>query len=308
VAGTVEQAILRRRRPVAGAALVLGAASLWATFGIFAKYLYQAGLQPLEVASARAAVGFAAVLLIALARMLRGVRVPLRALPFFAAYGVIGFALFGLLYLAGLQRTTVSIAVALLYTAPAFVVLVSAVLWREHFGRIRALSLVLVLIGVVLVTGAAGALLSGTAALPLPALLFGLGSGLGYALYTLFSKVATERYGPLASLFWSFAFAALSLGILASPVAPFVRAPDQTMLLIGLGIVPTLLPYGLYIAALRHLRASTAAMLASVEPAIAASMAAVLLGERMAGLQIVGVVVLVVAAVLLARQAKAAAE
>lgn len=307
MAGSGEQALHRRDRPVVGAALVLGAASLWATFGIFAKYLYQAGLQPLEVASTRAAVAFAAVMLIAAARMLRGVRVPLRALPFFAAYGVLGFALFGLLFLWALQRTTVSIAVALLYTAPAFVVLMSAVLWRERFGSVRTISLFLVLTGVVLVTGAAGSVLRGTAALPLPALLLGLGSGFGYALYTLFSKVAGERYGPVASLFWSFAFAALSLGLLASPVSAFVRAPDQTLLLIGLGIVPTLLPYGLYITALRHLRASTAAMLASIEPVFAAGFAALLLAESMEWLQVAGMVLVVCAAVLLAREATAAA-
>lgn len=306
MAGPGEQALHRSRRPVVGAALVLGAASLWATFGIFAKYLYQAGLEPLEVASTRAAVAFAAVLLVAAARMLRGVRVPFRSLPFFAAYGVLGFALFGVLFLAALQRTTVSIAVALLYTAPAFVVLMSALLWRERFGAVRVVSLLLVLTGVLLVTGAAGSLLRGTAALPLPALLFGVGSGFGYALYTLFSKVAGERYGPLASLFWSFAFAALSLGILASPVSAFMRAPDHTLLLIGLGIVPTLLPYALYVAALRHLRASSAAMLASIEPAVAAGYAAALLGERMEWLQLAGIVLVVCAAVLLAREATAA--
>lgn len=302
-----QRAIQHTRRPVVGAALVLGAASLWASFGIFAKYLYQAGLEPLEVASARAAVGFAAVLLVAAARMFRGVRVPLRSVPFFAAYGILGFALFGLLFLAGLERTTVSIAVALLYTAPAFVVLLSAVLWRERVGRVRVLSLLLVLTGVMLVTGAAGSLVSGTATLAVPAVLFGLGSGLGYALYTLFSKVAAERHGSMASLFWSFAFAALSLGLLASPITPFVRAPDQTLLLIGLGIVPTLVPYALYVTALRHLRASTAAMLASIEPAVAALLAALLLGERMQTLQFAGMVLVVCAAILLAREASGGA-
>jgi inner membrane transporter RhtA len=76
------------------------------------------------------------------------------------------------------------------------------------------------------------------------------------------------------------------------------------LLLIGLGVVPTLLPYALYLAALRHLRASTAAMLASIEPVIAAAYAAVLLGERMDGLQIAGMLLVVCAAVLLARDAR----
>lgn len=307
MAGPGEQAIQRSERPLIGAALVLGAASLWATFGIFAKVLYDAGLDPLELASTRAAVCFACVLLLALPRGMRDVRVPLRSLPFLVAYGVLGFALFGLLFLAALERTSVSIGVALLYTAPAFVVLASALLWRERLGTLRMLALVLVLAGVVLVTGAAGAVLSGAAALPPTALLLGLGSGAGYALYTLFSKVSSGRHGGLASLFWCFAFAALALGLLVPPWAAFVRAPDRWLLLIALGIVPTLLPYALYLAALRHLRASTAAMLASVEPAIAAVLAALLLGERMDVIQLIGMSMVVAAAILLARQVRAPA-
>jgi drug/metabolite transporter, DME family len=313
-----------RRRPVVGAALVIAAASLWATFGLFAKVLYDAGFAPLELASVRAAVGFVGVALFALVRLalqrpgtgpaddtvrapLR-VRVPLRALPFYAAYGVLGFAFFEYVFFAALERTTVAIAVALLYTAPAFVVLASALLWRERIGPRRLGALLLVLSGVMLVTGAAGALVRGTAALPVAALLFGLGAGIGYALYTLFSKVATVRHGPLASLFWSFGFAALALALIASPVAPFVRAPQHAFMLLALGIVPTILPYAFYLAALRDLRASTAAMLAAVEPVVAALLAAVLLGERLDDVQAVGIALVVAAAVLLAREAAVKGE
>lgn len=308
MAETFEPALHRGRRPVVGAALVLGAAALWATFGIFAKVLYDAGFAPVELASVRAAVGFAIVALLALPRALRAVRVPIRALPFFAAYGIFGLALFELAFFAALERTTVAIAAALLYTAPAFVVMLSAILWHERFDRARMLSLVVMLGGVLLVTGAAGALLRGTASLPAAALLFGLGSGVFYALYTLFSKVATERYGPFASLFWSFGVATAALAALASPIAPFMRSPEHAPMLIALGVIPTVLPYALYLAALRELRASTAAMLASVEPAVAAVLAVVLLHESMDALQIAGMALVVSAAALLAREASTAGE
>jgi drug/metabolite transporter, DME family len=295
----------RTPHPLLGAAFVLCAACLWATFGIFAKFLYEGGFEPLELASVRAAVAFAGIALFALLRR-ASVRVPVRSLPFFAGYGILGFAFFELVFFAALERTTVSIAVALLYTAPAFVVVMSALLWRERIGPLKLFSLMLVLGGVLLVTGAAGSLVRGAATLPATALLLGLGSGLGYAFYTLFSKVATERHGPLRSLFWSFAFATLGLGVLADPVTPFVRSPSYALLLIALGIVPTILPYAFYLAALRDLRASTAAMLASLEPGVAAILAALLLGERMDLLQGAGLTLVVVAAILLARQAAGA--
>jgi drug/metabolite transporter, DME family len=317
LATTGEPALHRGTRPVAGAALVLGAASFWATFGIFAKHLYDAGFAPLELASVRAAVGFAGFALLLAPRMLvrpsagaptlvSGSRAAgARSLGFFAAYGILGYALFTLVFFAALERLDVSIAVALLYTAPAFVMLMSALLWREHVGPARLVALGLVLAGVILVTGAAGTLLGGATTLPPIALALGVGAGATYGLYTMFSKVATHRYGPRASLFWSFAFAALALGIAAPPWAPFLRAPEHAVALIALGIVPTLVPYALYLRGLRELPASTAAMLASVEPVIAALLAAVLLHERLDALQLAGMAMVVTAAVLLARQAAA---
>jgi drug/metabolite transporter, DME family len=317
LATTGEPALHRGTRPVAGAALVLGAASFWATFGLFAKHLYDAGFAPLELASVRAAVGFAGFAFLLAPRMLvrsskaarataggsRGTVV--RELSFFAAYGILGYALFTLVFFAALERLDVSIAVALLYTAPAFVMLMSAVIWREHVGPARLAALGLVLTGVVLVTGAAGTLLGGTATLPPIALALGVGAGATYGVYTMFSKVATHRYGPRASLFWSFAFAALALAIAAPPWIPFLRAPEHAIALTALGIVPTLVPYALYLRGLRELPASTAAMLASVEPVIAALLAAVLLHERLDALQLAGMAMVVTAAVLLARQAAA---
>lgn len=296
------------RARLIGAALVLAAASLWATFGLFARKLYADGFEPLELASVRAFVGLLGFTLLALPQLRRGgqARVPLRALPLFAAYGILGFAFFELIFLATMEHTTVAVAVALLYTAPAFVVLMSALLWREHVGRRRGLALGMVLAGVVLVTGTAGALFTGSAALSPLALRLGLGAGFGYAVYTMFSKVATDRYGAVPSLFWSFAWATLALAIAASPIEPFVRSPQHTLWLVGLGVVPTILPYTCYLAALRHLRASTAAMLASLEPAVAALLAAVLLDEAMDGLQVAGMALIVAAAVILARRPAAA--
>lgn len=293
-------------RPVVGAALVLGAASLWATFGIFAKHLYEVGFAPLELASVRAAVGFAGFALFLAPRLLhRDRRPPLgsRDIAFFAAYGVAGYALFTFVFFAALERVSVSIAVALLYTAPAFVMLMSAVIWKEKIDRGRVLALGLVLSGVLLVTGAAGGLLRGTASLPPAALVLGIGAGATYALYTMFSKVATRRYGPSLSLFGSFAFASLALGLAAPPHVPFLRAPEHTLTLLALGVVPTLIAYTLYLRGLRELRASTAAMLASVEPVIATLLAAGLLHERLDLLQALGMALVVTAAIVLARQA-----
>ena len=285
-----------------GAVLVLGAASLWATFGLFAKYLYTRGYTPLELASVRAAVGFLGAALVLAPRPSR-LRIDRRGLVFFALYGVLGFAFFETVFFAALERTTIAIAAALLYTAPAFVMLASRVLWHEPIPRWKLLALGLVLAGVLLVTGALSALRAGAAPLGTGALLLGLGAGVGYALYTLFSKVAMRRYPASAALFWSFLFAALALALLAPPLAPLFRHRSDLPVLLALGVVPTLIPYALYLGALRHLRASTAAMLASLEPVIAALLAALVLHEPLDAPRVLGIALIVSAAVLIAREA-----
>ena len=289
-----------RRRALIGAALVLAAGSLWATFGLFAKNLYAAGFSALELATIRAWLGWLGIALFALPRI-RRMRITLRDLPFFALYGILAFALFEVLFLLTLQRTSVAIAAALLYTAPAFVVLISALLWKERLPLLHWGALLLVLTGVVLVTGAATAVLSGDVTVGMTAALTGLGAGLGYGLYTLISKVAAQRYGdPIFSLFWMLLFAAVALTIVAPPWRAMRTAGDAWPVLIGLGIVPTVLPYLLFLQALHWLRASTASMLASVEPVVAAVLAAVVLGEVLDAPRLIGVAMIAVAAGFLA--------
>jgi drug/metabolite transporter (DMT)-like permease len=279
---------------------VLAAASLWATFGLFARNLYAAGFSALELATIRAWLGWLGIALVALPRI-RRMRLRLRDVPFFALYGVAAFALFEVLFLLTLQRTSVAIAAALLYTAPAFVVLISAVLWQEHLPLRHWGALALVLVGVVLVTGAATAVLTGAVPLSATAVLTGLGAGFGYGLYTLVSKVAAQRYeDPIFSLFWMLAFAAIALSIVAPPFAAMRDAGDAWPALIGLGIFPTVLPYLLFLQALHWLRASTASMLASVEPVVAALLAALFLGEALDAPRLTGVALIAVAAGLLA--------
>jgi drug/metabolite transporter (DMT)-like permease len=229
-------------------------------------------------------------------------RIAPRDVPLFLAYGAIGFALFEYLYLLALERTDVSVAVALLYTAPAFVLVISAVVSRERVRSRDVAALALVLAGVLLVSGAARSIVTGAAPLGRVALLAGLGSGLTYGLYTLLGKAALARdYDSLTTVFWSFAIAALALLPFEPPLPAALREPSAIPMLIGLGLVPTLFAYLFYLAALRSLRATTASMLASAEPVIASLLAAGLLGERIAPEQVIGMLAIVIAAVRLAR-------
>lgn len=288
-------------RTLIGGAMVIGAAALWGTLGLFARTLGAAGFTSLELASIRAAgtaVGLGAWLLL---RHPARLRIRAGAIPFFLAFGVIGLALFHFLYFATLERASIAVAVALLYTAPAFVVIAARVLYREPIDRYRAAALTLVLAGVFLVTGALRLIATGQATISTAAIALGLGSGLSYGLYTIFGKSAVGRFDQYQTVFYPFVFAAIVLSLIAPPWRPFIEHPQATTSLILLAVVPTLLPYLLYIAGLRHLPSGTASMLASIEPVVATLLGFIFLGEAMTIDQGAGVAAIVAAALLLAR-------
>ncbi len=279
--------------------MVLSAAALWGTLGLFARALGAAGLSPLEMASVRAA-GATVLLALWLLRRPGRLRIRPRDLPFFLAYGVLGLALFHFLYFAALEHTSIAVAVALLYTAPAFVLLASRLLLGERIDGARLGALALVLAGVFLVTGALRLLATGQATLSGAALALGLGSGLSYGLYTIFGKRALDRYDPNQTVFFSFVFGALVLAFVAPPWVPFRERPDAIVPLLLLGIVPTIAPYLLYITGLRHLPSGTASMLASLEPVVATLLGFFWLGEEMGVDQVGGIALIISAALLLA--------
>lgn len=291
------------RQALAGTLLVLCAAGLWATFGLFATRLYAEGFSPWELASVRAFVAFAALLLwMTLTR--RPLRVDRRTALFLVLYGIFGFAVFQVVYLGALQRTSVTVAAALLYTAPAFVLLIARFTLGEPLDGKRVALLGLVLIGVLLVTGSLGALLGpGGGELSPMGIALGLGAGLTYGIYTVFSKAAMNRTTPGPALLWSLGAAALALALIAPPFEPLLRSRSALPWLVGLGIVPTLLAYVLFLRALRLLRAGAASMIAAVEPVIAALLAALFLGERLRIEQAAGIACIVLAAALTERLA-----
>lgn len=275
------------------------AAGLWGTFGLFGKKLFTYGYTSIELASLRTWIAWALLALLMLVRR-QPMRIAWRDVPFYIVYALFGFALFQVLYFETLERTEVAVAAALIYTAPAFVLLISAAAGVEQLNARRVGLLLLALIGVVLVTGAARTIRSG-APVSLTATLFGLAAGFAYALYTVFSKRGVERYDAARNMFWVFALASLILAISAPPwkaIGPVESFPW----LLGIALFPTLIAYLLYVKALGFTAATTASMLATAEPVVAAILGAVVLGESMGFDTVVGIALIVTSAVLLVKR------
>src|SRR5690606_21115091 len=177
----------------AGYLLVALAAVLWALLGVFSKRLLAAGVSPTEIAFWRAALGGLAFA--CHAALTGGVRLARRRdAPAFGAFALVGVTLFYSALNLAIDAGGVSLAVILLYTAPAFVAVLAALLLGERLTRVKAGLVLLSVLGVALVARSGGGGVSVTGA----AVTWGLVAGLSYSSYYLFGKWVLRRYRPAA--------------------------------------------------------------------------------------------------------------
>lgn len=285
------------RGSVRGYLFVAAAASLWGSLGLFFRILHDDYmLSALAIAFLRAVLALTILAGFLLFRHPERLRVSFRALPFFAVYGFCGVTAFYFSYTQAVIQTSVTTAVVLLYTAPAFVTLMARHFWGERIGLRKLSSLVLAFAGCALVARIYD---PAQVSLNLLGLAVGLSAGFTYALYTVFSKFALERFTSLTALMYMLLFGALFLVPFQSldGFVPLVSSPGVWLVLLFLAVGPTLGSLALYNAGLQRVPASNASVLATIEPVVASLLAFSFLGERLEFLQVVGGAMVIAGAV-----------
>lgn len=246
---------------------VLLAGTLWGSMGLFVRKLNAVGLYALDIVQLRIAISLVLVGLYLLIFARDKLHVRLRDLWCFAGTGIVSLLLFSWCYFSGMQEASLSVMAVLLYTSPAFIMLLSVLLFRETLTRQKLLALVLTFTGCCLVSG-----LGSGSAVSMKGLLLGLGSGFFYALYSIFSRYAIERgYGSWTITFYTFLFCLLASaplahwGLIASALSSGVSVPVYALLM---GLLTGFLAYIFYTKGLEGMESSRAGILASVEPVV----------------------------------------
>lgn len=216
----------------------------------------------------------------------------------FLGSGLLSFLFFTFCYFTAISMMSLSAAAILLYIAPIVVTLLSVVLFKEKLTPVKVVAVVLAFAGCCLVSGIAGGL-----SITGQGLLFGIGSGVGYALYTIFSRYALQRgYTSNAINFYSCLLAGIGAMIIWHPFNTFevmFASAGNLLFCILTGVVTCFIPYMLYTYSLTGLENSKASVLASIEPVVASLVGFVLFGERLGLPNVVGVILVLAAVVLL---------
>jgi DME family drug/metabolite transporter len=264
---------------------------LWGTGGLAVQLVRER--VPMSVLTISAwRMGLAAVVLLLAMLVLRGlpeVRRLLRERPGTAIAVGLGTGAYQALYFAAVVSVGVTVATVIaLGLAPAILTLADSVRSRRPPGAVRVLVLVAALGGLVLVSTAAGTSVTGPR--PVLGVLLAVASGTTYAVSTALGRRVADVSSPLALATVTSCAGALGLlplGLLAA--GPHVSGDPVVVGLLGyLGVLTLALAYALLYAGLRTVPGSAAVVATLLEPLTAAVLAALVLGERLGPLGLVG--------------------
>lgn len=279
-------------------AAVLTAGICWGFMGFFTRNLNNYGIGTEGAIILRCGVAAISFALLMLIKDPKTFKIRLKDAWCFIGSGLLSLLFFTFCYFNAISMMSLSAAAILLYIAPSVVTIISAVLFKEKITPVKVVAVLLSFAGCCLVSGIAGGVV-----ITLKGLLFGVGSGVGYAFYTIFSRFALDRgYSSNTINFYSCLLASAGAALIWNPVpsvtAMFSSAPALVWCLAA-GIVTCFVPYLLYTYSLTGLENGKASVIASIEPVTASVVGVCIFNEIPSLWSLLGIVMVLWAIVLL---------
>lgn len=280
---------------------VLGAGFCWGFMGFFTRQLASFGIDSNGAIIVRCSVAAVCFGLLILCRDPGQFRIRIKDLWCFLGSGLLSLLFFTFCYFHAISMMSLSAAAILLYTAPAIVMLLSAVLFREKITKKKIAAVLIAFAGCCLVSG-----IGTDTVLTLQGILYGLGAGFGYALYTIFSRYALQRgYSSSTINFYSCLFASVGAVLIWRPnglYAAMTASVPVSLWCLATGVLSCFVPYMLYTYGLTGLENGKASVLASVEPVVASLVGVFIYHEKMTVPSAIGVCLVLAAIFLMNRR------
>lgn len=273
-----------------GTLTVLTAGSLWGTMSLFINYLSKTGLQIMQTVFLRMLITAVLMLITLVIYKPSLLKIRLKDIWCFFGNGILSLLTFSFCYFNAIQITGAATAAVLLYTAPVIVMILSIFLFKEKLTFSKSIACILAVTGCVFSSGLIG---SGEV-ISAKGLLFGLGAGFCYALYSIFTRFAINKgYNTLTVIFYSFTIGligTLFLIDIPSAVTVVVSSGKTLAIVIIMGLATSILPYLLYTYGLSQIESSKASIIASVEPVVATIIGYFVLKQNLTVFSVIGIV------------------
>lgn len=271
---------------------------LWGIITIFIKKLSANNLDAMQISLIRMIVATPVFAIFLLIKDKSKFKIKLKDLWIFLGTGIISIVIFNTCYFYTMIHSEASVAVVLLYTSPVFIMILSAILFKEKITVRKIIALILTFIGCIFTAG----LIGGTHTIKPLILCTGLCSGLAYGLYTIFGRVALKKYDTLTVTVYTFIFGLIGSLFVGKPVETVKEISAQPSLILwclGIGFFCTVLPYFFYTWGLQRMESGKAAILVAVEPLVGSALGMIFYNEICSVAKIFGIAMILAAIVIL---------
>ncbi|MBR5066083.1 MAG: EamA family transporter [Lachnospiraceae bacterium] len=282
-----------------GPLLIILAACFWGSMGIFVRKLNTYGFTSIQIVAVRVTLAALVFSLILLIKDRKGFKISPKDIPLFLGLGLGSILFFTVCYFAAITIMPLSTAAILLYTSPFWIMLMSVLFFREKLNAVKIIALIMAFGGCVLVSGISGE------GITFVGLLIGLGSGIGYGLYSILGTIALKRYSPYTVTTYTFIIAAVGSWFICRPkdmFTKFASAPNLAWLIFFCfltALITAVIPFLFYTLGLHMVEASKAGILATVEPMVATIIGIVFFSEQLTILSGLGILLILVAVIIL---------
>lgn len=245
---------------------------MWAVNGSLARFLLDDGVSAAHLSQLRSSLSF--VLLLGFLVIVRrgDLRVGGGDVPLLAWLGIAGLAGVHATYFLAIERLDIGVALVIQYLGPLLILLWLRLAHGRHLPGTLWGAVGLSAIGAFLVVEAYD--FDGLDALGIVA---AFGAAVTFAVYLVAAERAGRRHPPQTTLVYAFGFAALFWLVVRPPwtfpLEPFADDPTNALHALGVVLVGTLIPFVLIVTALRHIPSPRAAVVATLEPVLAALIA-----------------------------------
>lgn len=291
---TAERRASLSRHQVIGAFYILASAACFGSMAIFARLAYASGVDIPTLLLIRFTLAAVLMWTIFLAK---GMRLPKgKGIVMLVAMGAIGYAGQAFSYFTALTLASAGLVSLLLYLYPAIVAILSRIVFRHSLTRIQIAAVVVALVGSVLTIGKAG---DGK---PL-GIFFGILAAFMYSGYILTGSRFPKDVTPTASTTVITSAAAMTYAVVVA-VKGFHPPGTRTgwLAVVVIAIVCTVLAILFFFEGLERVGAVRASVFSTLEPVFTVVLAAIVLGEAITPMRVLGGALIVGAVLLLARE------
>ena len=250
------------------------------SLGIFGRTMTSFGFTAMQVSAVRTTISAITFIILALVTDRKAFRLNPKDIWIFLCSGFISVTLFCWCYFTSTRLCSLAVGGVLQYTAPVWVVVFSAVIFKEPITKVKAVAMLVAIAGCVLV------------------------SGITYGSYTIFTRFAVPKYRTMTINVYTFIVASATSLLLSGPVKTVSAVCTPKVLPVAIigGIMCAAVPYYFYNKSLETLENGKASILATIEPVIAVMVSVFYYKEPLSLEALIGIVLILGAVVILAIQ------